>query len=40
MNNNLDAGRTDDEIDLAETFASLWAHKLAMVQMTVLKTQQ
>ena len=30
MNNNLDAGRTDDEIDLAEVFASLWAHKLAI----------
>ena len=30
MNNNLDAGRSDDEIDLAEVFASLWAHKLAI----------
>ena len=30
MNNNLDAGRSDDEIDLAEVFAILWAHKLAI----------
>lgn len=30
MKNYLDVGRADDEIDLAEVFASLWAHKLAI----------
>jgi LPS O-antigen subunit length determinant protein (WzzB/FepE family) len=36
MNNNLDAGRSDDEIDLAEVFANLWAHKLAISLLTAV----
>lgn len=30
MKSNHDAVRADDEVDLAEVFASLWAHKLAI----------
>ena len=35
MNDNLDADKTNDEIDLAEVFANLWAQKLAISFCTV-----